>query len=359
MKVAIYTIALNEEQFVERWYESAKDADYLLIADTGSTDKTIELAKALGINVVSISIKPWRFEDARNAAMSLIPDDIDYCISLDMDEVISKNWREPLEQAFNRGITRPKYKHTWSWNDDGSPGMEFAYDHIHARAGYRWKHPVHETLRAYGVEEVSEFIKDLETYHYPDNAKSRSQYLPLLEMSIHEEPFDDRNAFYFARELFFYRHYDRAAQEFKRHLSLPTALWPAERTASMRYLAKCEPENAIDWLQKAIAESPGRREAIVEYAEYLYKKQDWAECYEVSLDALSIIEKPLDYLCEAFAWGSLPYDLASISAYNLGDIDSAIMYIQKALEIEPGNSRFIKNLSYYNQDKQSKNDIIT
>ena len=35
MKVAIYTIALNEEQFVEKWYESAKEADYLLIADTG------------------------------------------------------------------------------------------------------------------------------------------------------------------------------------------------------------------------------------------------------------------------------------------------------------------------------------
>jgi len=36
MKIAVYTVALNEEQFVERWYNSAKDADYLLIADTGS-----------------------------------------------------------------------------------------------------------------------------------------------------------------------------------------------------------------------------------------------------------------------------------------------------------------------------------
>lgn len=351
MKVAIYTIALNEEQFVERWFESAKEADYLLIADTGSSDRTVELAKSFGINVVDISIKPWRFEDARNAALSFIPKDIDYCISLDMDETISKNWRKPLEQALERGITRPKYKHVWSWNDDGTPGMEFAYDHIHARFGYRWKHPVHETLKPYGIKEVSEFINGLETYHYPDSTKSRSQYLPLLEMSVQEEPFDDRNAFYFARELFFYNQYERAAQEFKRHLSLPTALWPAERTASMRYLAKCEPQNAFTWLQKAIEESPGRREALVEYAQYLYKKQDWAECLEVSKDALSITEKPLDYLCEAFAWGSLPYDLASISAYNLGDIDGATLYIKKALEIEPENPRFISNLAYYNKDK--------
>ena len=58
MKIAVYTIALNEESNVQQWYDSAKDADYLLIADTGSTDKTIRLAKKLGINVFKISIKP-------------------------------------------------------------------------------------------------------------------------------------------------------------------------------------------------------------------------------------------------------------------------------------------------------------
>ncbi len=70
MKVAVYTIALNEEKHVQRWYDSAKDADYLLIADTGSTDKTVELAKSLGINVIHIKIDPWRFDDARNAALA-------------------------------------------------------------------------------------------------------------------------------------------------------------------------------------------------------------------------------------------------------------------------------------------------
>ena len=73
MKIAVYTIAKNEEQFVERWYNSVKDADYLLIADTGSSDRTIELAKSLGINVFEISVNPFRFDDARNAALALIP----------------------------------------------------------------------------------------------------------------------------------------------------------------------------------------------------------------------------------------------------------------------------------------------
>ena len=157
-KIAVYTIALNEEQFVKRWYESAKDADYLLIADTGSTDNTARVAQRLGINVVSINVSPWRFDDARNAALAMLPKDIDLCVSLDMDEVLTPGWRKPLEDAWERGVTRPKYKHVWSWKSDGTPGLEFAYDHIHARHGYRWKHPVHETIVPYGKPEVSEFV---------------------------------------------------------------------------------------------------------------------------------------------------------------------------------------------------------
>ena len=35
MKIAVYTIALNEEQFVYRWSDSAIEADYRFILDTG------------------------------------------------------------------------------------------------------------------------------------------------------------------------------------------------------------------------------------------------------------------------------------------------------------------------------------
>lgn len=355
MKVAIYTIALNEEQFVKRWYESAKDADYLLIADTGSTDRTVEIAKSLGINVVSIGISPWRFDDARNAAMSQIPLDIDYCISLDMDEVITPGWREPLQKALDAGVTRPKYKHVWSWNDDGTPGLEFAYDHIHSRKNYRWKHPVHEALYCYGIEEKSQFVEGLETHHHPDPSKSRSQYLPLLEMAVKEDPENDRNAFYYARELFFYGHKEEAKKQFERHLSLKNSTWSAERTASMRYLAKCS--TGIDqhsWLAEAIVESPNRREAMVELSQYYYYTKDWQGCLDWAKKALSIKDKPLDYLCEPFAWGALPYDLAAIASYNLAQYEDAHNYGSLALDLDPNNSRLAKNIEFYKQslDKQ-------
>ena len=345
MKIAVYTIALNEEQFVERWAESAKEADYLYILDTGSTDKTVAKAKKLGIKVNTASIRPWRFDDARNVSLSLLPDDVDICIALDMDEVLLPGWREELEKI-QPTTTRPRYQYTWSWTADGQPGLQYGGDKIHARHGYRWKHPVHEVIVADRLDEVQEWTS-LEINHYPDASKSRGQYFPLLELSTKEDPTDDRNAFYLGREYFFYQRYNEASAELRRHLSLPKAVWAPERAASMRYLAKIEIDNTREWLEKAIAEDPGRREALVELSQYFYSREDWQNCYWRALDAIKITEKPLDYLCEEFAWGSLPYDLAAISAHNLGFKEESIKYGELALGIEPDNQRFINNLNYY------------
>ena len=346
MKAAIYTIALNERQFVEKWFEAAKDADYLLIADTGSTDGTVEAARALGINVVDVRISPWRFDDARNAALAALPDDIDMCVSLDMDEVITPGWKDVLTEAWERGVNRPRYKHVWSWNEDGTPGLEFSYDHIHGRKGFRWRHPVHECIYSYGIEEKQEWLDGIETHHHPDPSKSRSQYLPLLALSVKEDPYNDRNAFYYGRELYFYGRYMEAASELKRHLDLPTATWAPERAASMRFIGKSLPAEAEQWFKQAISQAPGRREPHVDLVKLYYNRQDWENCLNSAEAALSIKEKPLEYLCEAESWGAAPWDYAAIAAYNLGHYDKAAEYARNAVELEPDNERMQNNLVF-------------
>lgn len=348
MKIAVYTIAKNEEQFVERWAKSCEDADYRLILDTGSTDKTVELARSQGVEVVVASISPWRFDDARNTSLCLIPNDIDICIALDMDEVLAPNWREEIEKI-KPETTRPRYQYTWSWTEEGEPGLQYGGDKIHRRHGYRWKHPVHEVLVTDRIKEVQEWV-GLEIHHYPDNTKSRGQYFPLLELAVVEDPTDDRNQYYLAREYFFNKMYDKAAAVFKMHLANPKATWLPERSASMRYLAKCEPDNREEWLIKAHMESPNRREALVELAQHFYETESWASCFHFAKKAIAIEEKPLDYLCEEFAWGALPYDLAAISAYNLDDKKSAYRYGGIALGFDPENDRLAKNMEYYKPD---------
>lgn len=356
MKIAVYTIALNEVGFVEKWAESAKDADYLLIADTGSTDGTIELADKMYVHTASISIKPWRFDDARNAALALLPSDIDYCIALDMDEVLIPGWREHLESMPTQ-TTRPRYKYTWNWNADGSPGLQYGGDKIHARHGYRWKHPVHEVLTTDRIEEVQQWV-GLEIHHHADNSKPRSQYFPLLAQSVKEDPYDDRNAFYYARELYFYGRYDESIKEFERHLSLPKAVWKPERAASMRYISKMvSGDEKETWLLKAYNECPDRREALVDLAQYYYELGSWTACYQAAEKALKITEKPLEYLCEEFAWGPAPWDFAAIAHYRLGNFDKALQYGSKAVELSPNDPRLIANLAFYSKEQSLGNNV--
>ena len=101
------------------------------------------------------------------------------------------------------------------------------------------------------------------------------------------------------------------------------------------------------YLVGAIREALDRREAYVEFSKWHYENEQWSDCYNYALTALSIKEKPLDSLCEDFAWGALPYDLAAISAWHLERYSKAVQYIEKALEIEPHNERYLNNLAIF------------
>ena len=81
-----------------------------------------------------------------------------------------------------------------------------------------------------------------------------------------------------------------------------------------------------------------------------YQHKQWDICLEYAEKALAITEKPLDYLCEEFAWGFLPYDLAALGHYYLGDKTKAKKYGKKALELDPTNERLERNLEWYKSE---------
>jgi hypothetical protein len=101
-------------------------------------------------------------------------------------------------------------------------------------------------------------------------------------------------------------------------------------------------------------EAPHRREAAVELAQYYYTQQNWKECLDWAKLALLVKEKPLDYLCEEFAWGDLPYDLAAISSYNLELYKEAAEYGALAQAANPSDQRLKDNLGYYLKALESK-----
>ena len=348
MKVAVYTIALNEVKHIQRWYESAKEADYLLIADTGSTDGTVDLARSLGIKVVEISIKPWRFDDARNYALMSLPQDVDYCISMDADEILTSGWRAELQKAYDASgekLLRPKHKLVTDFDANGNPTVDFFANRIHPRFGYRWRHPIHEVIVPYEKDLKENYFEiGLQIHHHPDNSKSRGQYLPMLEMAVDEEPFNARNLYYYARELFFHKDYLAAKLVFEEYLKYTK--FPGEKSYALRYLAKCDPNSAEKHLKDSLKINYCR-EGVLAFANHYYIKKQWKQCLKTSFEALEIKERLNTFMTEEWAYGHMAYDLIAISSWQLEHWDDALRYGEMALEMSPNDERFINNVKFY------------
>jgi glycosyltransferase involved in cell wall biosynthesis len=346
-KICVYAISKNEESFVRRFCESAKDADYILIADTGSTDRTADLAHECGAVVHDIYISPWRFDLARNAALALIPRNFDICISLDLDERLEPGWREEIERVWKLGeTTRLRYMFDWG------AGIRFRYEKIHARNGYRWHHPCHEYPVPDGrTAEVWANTDALLVSHHPDPTKSRGQYMDLLTLAVKEDPRCPRNAFYYARELTFNGRWDDAIKSLKSYLDMPEATWPNERCYAMRLLGKSYVEQgdalaAEKWYYQAAGEAPNTREPWCELAMLMYRQHRWEECFAASMRALRVKDRQMVYTCDPAVWGYWAHDLASIAAWHLGLRDIAIEQARLALEHAPHDVRLQENLKH-------------
>jgi len=85
----------NEEVLIERAIRSASWAEEVLIVDSGSTDKTCEIATRLGARVVQQPWLGWRGQHQRAVELALH----DWVMKVDADEVISKELAASIRQA--------------------------------------------------------------------------------------------------------------------------------------------------------------------------------------------------------------------------------------------------------------------
>lgn len=347
-KVCVYAICKNEEKFVNRWMDSAIEADEVYVLDTGSTDNTVEKLKKRGAKVTKKEIIPWRFDIARNESLKLVPIDTDICICIDLDEALEPGWRQKLENIWQNNTTRLRYNYNWSFDENGKPAINFYIEKIHKREDYIWTHPVHEVLTYQGKEEKFQTTDEITVNHYPDKTKSRTSYLPLLELSVKESPDDDRNMHYLGREYMYYGRWNESIDTLIKHLNMKNATWKDERCASMRFIARCYKnlkryDEARMWSDKAIKEAPYLREPYVERALLEYQLQNWNMVELYCNKALKITKNKKSYINEPFSWDHTIYDLLSLSYYYQEKYQLSNDYINKALEISPKNKRLQNN----------------
>jgi glycosyltransferase involved in cell wall biosynthesis len=105
MKISAAIIAQNEERNISRVIESLRCCDEILVVDSGSTDRTMELAAKLGARVVE---NPWRgYAGQKNFAAEQCEND--WVLSLDADESLSEALEAEIWQIKKNGAQYDAY----------------------------------------------------------------------------------------------------------------------------------------------------------------------------------------------------------------------------------------------------------
>lgn len=351
-KICVYAIAKNEIKFINRWYESMKEADYICVLDTGSTDGTYEKLQQLNIITKQKKYNKFRFDVARNESMKLIPKDTTICVCVDLDEIFEAGWSQILKENWTDSTIRASYRYTWNFDKEGNEGIVFMLDKAHKKDEFIWTYPVHEILTRINNKPYNTIsLPNIQLNHHADNTKSRSNYLPLLELSVKENPTNDRNMHYLGREYLFHNEYNKAIKTLKKHLSLPTAIWDVERSASLRYIAHCyKMKNQLnkyeEYLILSIIECNYVRESYFELGKYYYEKNNFVKAAFIFNEMFKIQNRYLNYMSSPVCWDYLPYDYLSICYYQLKDYKKAILAVNEAIKLK-NNKRLIDNKNYF------------
>lgn len=102
LPLSVYYITQNEEKRLPESLERVYDwADEIIVVDSGSTDKTVAIARSFGARVVH---RPWEgFASQKAYAASLCRND--WVLDLDADEVLSEALVANIKALFSRPLS--------------------------------------------------------------------------------------------------------------------------------------------------------------------------------------------------------------------------------------------------------------
>lgn len=159
LKIGVYAIAAGEpNEFIDRWLNSMKGADYIWVLVTKLNDSNYAYFKEKQkldefkdkLFVEEKEIKPWRFDVARNESYKIVDKYCDGLICTDIDEVLIEDFWDDFRKAIFEHPRFERIYYRYAWGHDGETGQPttcFWYDKtMHPMGGYRWDYPVHECI---------------------------------------------------------------------------------------------------------------------------------------------------------------------------------------------------------------------
>lgn len=208
-KTAAYTILKNEKKFIEKWMYYTQPYDYRVLLDTGSTDGSWELLQEYAKKDPNLIIEqkmftPWRFDVARRHNLAMVPEEVKWCLSPDLDEYFSINTRDQMDIIIEAVPTITNIAcdrlDIYSRTVRVGPPNFIATNKIHLRADYTWIQPIYEHLSWIHKDrnENELYADEIFLIHDQDfQKKERSElYIKMLEDEYRDNPTNTWNLWY-------------------------------------------------------------------------------------------------------------------------------------------------------------------
>jgi glycosyltransferase involved in cell wall biosynthesis len=187
ISISAAIITYNEERNIARVIESLRCCDEILVLDSGSNDRTVEVATRLGARVVEAS---WHgYAAQKNIAASLVQHD--WVLSLDADESLSEALEAEIWQIKKNGpqfdgYTMPRlaqYLGRWILHSGWYPDRKVR---LFDRRKAKWVGEfVHETVRVEGrVGHLKSNLLHFTCDSLSEHVRSMDRYTTLAAQEI-------------------------------------------------------------------------------------------------------------------------------------------------------------------------------
>ncbi|MCR8645622.1 glycosyltransferase family 2 protein [Paenibacillus sp. N1-5-1-14] len=347
--ISVCMIVKNEEKTIGRCLKCVTSwADQIIVVDTGSTDRTVEVAKRYTDEVHHFQ---WiqNFAVARNYAFSLAQ--MDYIVHLDGDDVISRDdirKMEILKETLDPTIDVLTMPYILARDGTGNITSSVRHNRMVKRSrDFRWHGAVHEYLAVYGniVEsDISIIHKSIE--HDAD------RNIQIYEkMRAENTPFTPRDTLYYANELCDHQRFVEATAQYEHFLTLEYT-WVEDQIHACGKIADCYyalgrfDDSLVAAARSFVYDLPRPtmccKIAFVHL--HLQKYALAAFWYELAIEQKDRVDVQGFVDHAAHSW--LPHLQLCVCYCYLGLYEKAKFHNEKALEYHPTHPSMLHNRTY-------------
>lgn len=355
--VSLCMIVKNEEAVLASCLQSVQGlVEEIIVVDTGSTDKTKEVARRFTPHVLDFA---WvnDFSAARNYSFSQAA--MDYILWLDADDVFMPADREKiknLKQTLSPEVDVVYLPYHIAFDKEGRPTFTYYRERLVKRErGFRWQEPVHEYLAAGG----NTLRGSAAVTHKKPPGRPSGRNLAIYESQMAKgEPLSPRGQYYFARELKDAGEFSRAAHQFSVFLQGGQG-WVEDNITACLELSRCykaikAPAKQLEALLASFAYDLPRAEIVCELGYYYKAKGDFARSafwFELALS----LPKPehAGFVLED-CWGYLPAIELAVCYDRLGKRGQAAAFNERAAQFKPNDLSVLYNREYFTKENPQK-----